>query len=188
MDASLRWRFVKNDRGRLVKDSVIAARNRHGPVTFPPQDLAYNRAKPTTIHETPVYSLIIDVIVTFLLGSMVFFAAVVTPTAFRALGPSDAGRYLRALFPPYYLWGIVLSVLALGVCIFHSPKGAALMTLVLAGFVYARQLLIPAINEARDRWHETDNPQDKARFRALHRRSVIINVAQMVMLVIIIIA
>ncbi len=135
-----------------------------------------------------MYSLLIDVIVSLLLGSMLFFAAVVAPTVFRALDAADAGKFLRAIFPRYYLWGIVLSVIALLVCVFHSPKGAALMALVLAGFVYSRQLLMPAINSARDRWHESDNAQDKAEFSALHRRSVIINVAQMVMLVIIVIA
>lgn len=135
-----------------------------------------------------MYSLIIDVIVALLLGSMLFFAAIVAPSAFRALTPADAGKFFRTIFPRYYLWGIVLSALALAVCLWHSPKGAVLMAFVLAGFVYSRQLLMPAINTARDRWQESESAQDKAAFSALHRRSVIINVAQMLMLVIIIIA
>ena len=135
-----------------------------------------------------MYSLIIDVFVSFLLGSMVFFAAIVAPTAFRSLSGDVASAFLRAVFPRYYLWGILLSAVTLAVCLFHSPKGAVLMTLVLTGFVYSRQWLTPAINDARDRWSETESAHDKARFSALHRRSVIINAAQMVMLVIIIIA
>lgn len=135
-----------------------------------------------------MYSLIIDVIVALLLGSMLFFAAVVAPSAFRALDTADAGRFLRVIFPRYYLWGMVLSALALGVCLFHSPKGAALMALVVAGFVYSRQVLMPAINIARDRWHESESPGDKAAFSALHRRSVIINVTQMVLLAIVLVA
>jgi hypothetical protein len=135
-----------------------------------------------------MYSLIIDVIVSFLLGSMVFFAAVVAPAVFRTLDRSEAGGLLRAIFPHYYLWCITLSVLALGVCMFHSPKGATLMTFILAGFIYSRQWLTPAINDARERWEETESARDKARFASLHRRSVIINAAQMVMLLIIIIA
>lgn len=119
---------------------------------------------------------------------MVFFAAVVAPTVFRSLDGGNAGAFLRTLFPRYYLWGMVLSLANLLVCLLHSPKGAVLMALVLAGFAYARQMLIPAINDARDKWLETDSPGDKARFNALHRRSVIINVAQMAMLVVIIIA
>ena len=135
-----------------------------------------------------MYSLIIDVIVSFLLGSMVFFAAVVAPAAFKSLEPNHAGLYLRSVFPRYYLWGIVVSVAALLVCLFHSPKGSVLMILVTIGFIYARQVLIPKINDARDKWRETEYAGDKARFDSLHRRSVLINVAQMVMLLIIIIA
>ena len=135
-----------------------------------------------------MYSLIIDVIVSLLLGSMLFFAAIVAPSAFRALDAADAGRFLRVIFPRYYLWGIVFSIVALAVCLFHSPKGAVLMAFVLAGFVYSRQVLMPAINAAKDRWHESESAQDKAHFSALHRRSVIINVAQMLSLIVIVIA
>ncbi|MGI9318294.1 MAG: DUF4149 domain-containing protein [bacterium] len=135
-----------------------------------------------------MYSLIIDVIVSFLLGSMVFFAAVVAPTAFRSLDPEQAGLYLRTVFPRYFLWGIIVSIAALLVCIFHSPKGSVLMTLVTIGFIYSRQILLPKTNAARDKWNETENAGDKARFDSLHRRSVIINAAQMIMLITIIIA
>ena len=119
---------------------------------------------------------------------MVFFAVVVAPAAFKSLEPDQAGLYLRSVFPRYYLWGIVVSVAALLVCLFHSPKGSVLMTLVTIGFIYSRQILVPKINDARDKWRETEYAGDKARFDSLHRRSVLINVAQMVMLFIIIIA
>ena len=135
-----------------------------------------------------MYSLIIDVIVSFLLGSMVFFAAVVAPAAFKSLEPDQAGTYLRSVFPRYYLWGIIVSIAALLVCLFHSPKGSVLMILVTIGFIYSRQVLIPKINDARDKWRESEYAGDKARFDSLHRRSVLINAAQMVMLLIIIIA
>ena len=135
-----------------------------------------------------MYALIIDVIVSLLLGSMIFFAAVVAPTVFKALEPAQGSVFLRTIFPRYYLWGIILSLLALGVCLFHSPKGSVVMAFVLAGFVYSRQLLMPQINEARDVYNESESAQDKAVFSALHRRSVLINLAQMAMLVTIIIA
>ena len=133
-----------------------------------------------------MYSLIIDVIVSLLLGSMVFFAAVVAPSAFRSLEKPEAVKFLRGVFPPYFLWGIALSLLALGVCLFHSPKGSVLMVFVLLGFIYARQWLLPRINQAREAWNESESPQDKARMDSLHRQSVIINVAQMAMLIAII--
>lgn len=135
-----------------------------------------------------MYALIIDVLVSFLLGSMVFFAAVVTPVAFASLEKDQAGKYMRKLFPRYFLWGIIVSVLTLVVCLFHSPKGSVLMTFILLGFIYSRQLLLPKIHVAKENLVESDSPQDKARLDALHRRSVIINAAQMAMLVTIIVA
>ncbi len=135
-----------------------------------------------------MYALIIDVIVSFLLGSMVFFAAIVTPAAFKSLEKEHAITYLRKVFPGYFLWGIIISLLALGVCLFHSPKGSVLMGFVLAGFVYSRQILIPKMHTARENWLESESPQDKARVDSLHKRSVIITVVQMAMLVTIIIA
>jgi len=135
-----------------------------------------------------MYALIIDIIVSLLLGSMVFFAVVVAPTVFQSLTPDQASNFLRTIFPRYYLWGIVFSIAALGVCVFHSPKGSVLMTLILFGFVYSRQILMPKINESRDAYLSSESAEDKSRFDALHRRSVIINVAQMLMLVTIIIA
>ena len=42
-----------------------------------------------------------------LLGGMVFFPSVVAPRVFRVLEPDDAGRFLRALFPAYYLYLII---------------------------------------------------------------------------------
>ena len=36
-------------------------------------------------------------------GAMLFFGAIVAPTAFRTLGEQGAGPFVRALFPKYYL-------------------------------------------------------------------------------------
>lgn len=135
-----------------------------------------------------MFVLIIDILAALLLGSMLFFAAIVAPSAFKALPPEQSGLFLRTVFPRYFLWGIVLSAVTLIVCLLHSPKGSALMALVLAGFIYARQILAPKTNDARDKWNDSDSPTDKARFNSLHRRSVLINIAQMVLLAIVIIA
>ena len=44
-----------------------------------------------------------------LAGSMVFFALVVAPKVFQALPADQAGVFLRAFFPNYYLWGLLLA-------------------------------------------------------------------------------
>lgn len=117
--------------------------------------------------------------VTLWFGSVVFFSFFVAPVLFRALGQEQAGRAVRAIFPRYYLLGIVCGVLMVAV---HLARGFlyywggmtkpaivlfALLTLI---NIYARQDLTPDINAARD----AGAPM-KARFDALHRRSVLLN-------------
>ena len=133
-------------------------------------------------------ALIIDVLVSMLLGSMLFFAIIVTPAAFSALQREQAAVYMRRLFPRYFLWGIFLSTTALLLCLFHMPKGAVLLIFVLAGFLYSRQILLPAIHDVKEALSETDSPQLKAQVAHLHKRSVIINSVQMAILLVIIIA
>ena len=111
-----------------------------------------------------------------LLGSMLFFAAVVAPTLFHALDAEAAGRFLRRLFPRYYAWGLALAVLGLPLAWPAGPWAFGLFALLAATFAYARQVLLPAINVSRD-------AGDGARFRALHRRSVLLNAGQMLGLI-----
>lgn len=106
-------------------------------------------------------------------GAMVFFAAVVAPTAFTAITPDAAGRFVRALFPRYYTAFAIASGAAAAAA---AGAGRPISTLVLAavavGFLGARTVLMPAINRARDAGRD-------ARFNALHRGSVILNFAQL---------
>ena len=46
-----------------------------------------------------------------LAGSMLFFGVVIAPTVFRALPAEAAGSFLRRLFPVYFLWGLLMSLL-----------------------------------------------------------------------------
>ena len=47
-----------------------------------------------------------------LLGGMLFFPSVVAPVVFKALPEEQAGAFLRAMFPRYYSFIIVLGVAA----------------------------------------------------------------------------
>ena len=118
-----------------------------------------------------------------LAGSMLFFALAVAPTVFRSLPAEHAGSFLRALFPRYYLWGLLVA-LACSLAAWVADAGAAAIgasLVVLILFVYARQILMPAINRARDRNLEGD-AQAGAKFRALHLQSVLINALQLLLL------
>jgi len=116
-----------------------------------------------------------------LFGSMIFFAAVMAPLVFIKLPGEIAGRFIREVFPRYYLWGMVVGGVALLAALGVSFTDVVLLALVVAGFVYARQLLMPRINQRRDAALAGD-PAAKRQFENLHRYSVIINAVQMFLL------
>ena len=63
-----------------------------------------------------------------LAGSMLFFAFVVAPTVFRALPGEHAGPLLRALFPRYYLWGLVAALLTTLLALWADAGGLVIST------------------------------------------------------------
>lgn len=111
-------------------------------------------------------------------GGMTFFSAVVTPLVFAKLPMKIAGPFIRQVFPWYYLSMGATILIALTALILGAGRsatwGVALVTLVLAGFAFARQVLMPLINQARDA--EMAGKFGAARrFRRLHLVSVVIN-------------
>lgn len=117
-----------------------------------------------------------------LLGAMLFFAGIVAPSVFRFLESETAGRFLRGLFPRYYLFGLAVSILALALALHaFAFLSAGVLAAVAAGFAIARFGLVPRIDAARD--GERAGDQDSAkRFKRLHRVSVLINLVQMLAL------
>ena len=118
-----------------------------------------------------------------LFGSMLFFAVTVAPTVFRVLPADQGGAFLRRFFPQYYLWGIVMALLCTLAAV-ANKNGLVISgscTLILALFIYARQILMPRINRARDRSHSGDAAAAK-QFKRLHLQSVIINATQLILL------
>ena len=123
-----------------------------------------------------------------LLGSMVFFSGIVAPSIFRSMDDEKALIYTRYLFPKYYLWCIAVSALALIFSLIGKSYLAIPLGIILLGFGYGRQILLPKISEAKDQWLSSDSPHDKARYKSLHKRSVIINGFQMIFLLFIVVA
>lgn len=125
---------------------------------------------------------------TILLGTMLFFAVIVAPSIHKSLEKEEALTFSRYLFPRYFLCGIVLSVLGIVFSVLDGSYTFILLIVILLGFVYSRQILLPKISKAKDQWATSESPQDKARYKSLHRRSVIINATQITLLAIIVIA
>ena len=120
-------------------------------------------------------------ILLLLLGGMVFFPAVVAPAIFSSLDIKTSGAVLRRLFPNYYLFIIVLALIAgfLGKLI--SIATAACIFIVVTT-VLVRQILLPKINQWRD--EELSGNLDSAKkFSLSHRLTVILNLLQMALIV-----
>ncbi len=115
-------------------------------------------------------------------GSMVFFAAVVAPLVFTRLPEEVAGRFIREVFPWYYLaLGLVTAAAALAAGFAAQPGLAVPFAAVAAGFVYARQILMPRINGLRDRELAGEAAAGPL-FQRAHRQSVVLNLAQLLIL------
>ena len=123
-----------------------------------------------------------------LLGSMVFFSGVSAPAIHRSLEPAHSQTVTRSLFPRYFLWGAINSALALLFAILSKSTLAIPLGIVLVGFLYSRQILMPKVTKAKDLWMASDSAQDKARYKSLHKRSVIINAAQIFLLLGVVVA
>ena len=116
-----------------------------------------------------------------ILSFMIFFPAVVATSVFKVLDEKQSSKFLRIFFPKYYLFGLVLSLLGLIMSIFEKNNFSLIVfILLILGFVFSRQFLIPIINKAKD-----DNNEKK--FNTLHRFSVLINFIQMGLCVLILV-
>ena len=126
--------------------------------------------------------ILLDVIglvaVAALFGSMAFFTFLMAPLIFVKLEAATAGRFVRGVFPWYYLAIAVLSGLALAALVTTRPLEAGIMVLIGLGAIASRQMLMPAINRRRDRMVAGDPAAEKA-FNRLHGLSVWINAAQL---------
>ena len=94
-------------------------------------------------------------------GSILFVSFAVAPIIFKTLGPEAGGRFVRALFPRYYMWGAISGALALPCVVqvplsfpeYRGPWVGVQALAIMAGILimlYAGNVLTPAINAARD--------------------------------------
>ena len=124
-----------------------------------------------------------------LLGGMLFFSSVVAPVVFKALPEEQAGAFLRAMFPRYYSFIILLGVAAcVSYALAESGRGGSVLAptvgitgLVVVSTLWVKQSLLPKINAARDAELAGDASAG-ASFNTMHRLSVVINMVQLLAL------
>ena len=113
-------------------------------------------------------------VVSLLFGGMFLFSAGFAAFLFRYLPPRDARMLIRKAFPPFYLFVIVSSGLAVVLSWRLDTFSAAWMAFVMLTTVAARQLLMPAINRATDLGY-------RKRFLWLHGFSVLLTLGHIVL-------
>tara|TARA_B100000886_G_C20182498_1_gene390720 strand:+ start:74 stop:475 length:402 start_codon:yes stop_codon:yes gene_type:complete len=128
----------------------------------------------TLINQLSIY------LTSIILGIMLFFSFIVAPVTFTTLDEENARKFIRKIFPYYYIVNLVISFLIL--ILFIYIKMFSLNFYLMLGitllFALSNFLLMPLINKFRD-----NNQENKFKFS--HLISVVINFIQMIFLVII---
>ena len=108
------------------------------------------------------------------LSFMIFFPLVVATSVFKVLDEKQSSKFLRIFFPKYYLYGFALSFLGVIFSIYFENKSSILIySLIMVGFLFSRQILMPMVNKAKDLNNEK-------KFNKLHKLSVFINFLQII--------
>ncbi len=119
------------------------------------------------------------------LGGIVFFSFFTTRIVFASLPRAEAGVAIRALFPQYYMLGYIAGTVSLVLAIYitavRTPRvwwgGTTLALAIALGLTfYAGTIIRPRVEAIRGVTEETNpDPVRKAEFDKLHRMSVMLN-------------
>ncbi len=115
-------------------------------------------------------------------GGMAYFAFMFTPMVFKFVDREDASKFLRQVFPVYYRSNAVISIIpALLLIPGHSYEiEVGTMLAVAAAFLFAARVIVPMANKAREEGND-------AKFKAVHRVSVLIHMIQFIAVLVILI-
>ena len=121
-------------------------------------------------------------LISMIFGVMLFFSFVIAPVVFATLDEENARKFIRRIFPFYYNVNLGISLVVFLIFIFLSKYGIDfyLILVIIIFFAISNYLLMPLINKYRD------EKKDK-KFKYTHLISVVINFAQMIFLVLLLI-
>ena len=120
----------------------------------------------------------ITVLISIWVGVIVFFSAIIAPTVFKTLDEKSAGVFLRAFFPKYYLFAIVIGLAALALIMIFNIEMSNILYIAIVSMTILSiisRFMIPIINNARDM-----GEKGKQKFNRLHALSVSLNVITLV--------
>ena len=132
-----------------------------------------------------IYTL--NFLVTILIGSMIFFMAVVSPSVFATLSTNASSKFLRTIFPRMFLFGFIIALLSLILSyISGNNLNSILLVIVAVSFIINRNYLTPKINNFRDKELEGDQ-KASSNFKYMHLLSVLLFILNFIILVSIVI-
>ena len=115
-----------------------------------------------------------------LLGAMISFVLVTSPTVFKTLDEEHSRKFLRLIFPRLFNFCFLISIFmflffALGEFVFGMVLGMS----VAISFLINTYLLTPRINKMRDLMLE-GHTNSVRQFKKLHRVSVLLYLLNMI--------
>ena len=126
---------------------------------------------------------IINFLLPFLIGSLIFFSSIIAPNTFLVLDEKNARKFIRSIFPKLYLWSMVICLI-LALLMFLNDKFFGFILLIISfGFFFSRQYLTKWINNVSDQKNKKES--DEKKFKKLHTLSVLIFISQIICLLII---
>ena len=129
----------------------------------------------------------LNFLVTILIGSMIFFMAVVSPSVFATLSTNASSKFLRTIFPRMFLFGFIIAILSLILSYFSGNiLNSILLVIVAVSFIINRNYLTPKINNFRDKELEGDE-KASSNFKYMHLLSVLLFLLNFIILVSIVI-
>ena len=116
-------------------------------------------------------------LVSLVLGVMLFFSFVLAPMIFKVLPPENAGVFVRAIFPYYYLVNLLILCIISSFYIYYETFVLDFYLILFCTLLFFFNLifLMPKINKYKDQRNEKG-------FKISHFISVIINFMQLIAL------
>lgn len=112
-------------------------------------------------------------ITALLFGGMTLYAFGFAAFLFTSLPADTASPLVRKAFPHFYVFVLVSSALACGLALGRDGHSSVILAGIAITTVFARQVLMPAINAATD-------AEAKRRFAVLHTLSVLLTIGHIV--------
>ncbi len=124
--------------------------------------------------------LALTLIYALIIGFMIFFMSVVTPSVFKTLDEKNSRSFLRFIFPRMFLYGFILSFFAFLLSIYIRDQIFIFISaFVSILFLINTYIITPKINYYRDQFNDGILESEKV-FKRYHLISVIIFLVQLI--------